>query len=98
MQDTVRGELEQVLHPDFTAPTRTRDRRHRDRPTVPSIEETDHAALPPGSSGPTCRIRPSRVRDRQREHERARRLLDRRRHGRRLRRTPIVQLTGSRGT
>ena len=40
MQDTVRGELEHVLHPDFTPP----------EPTAPqvSIEETDHAALPPG--------------------------------------------------
>lgn len=42
MQDTVRGELEQVLHPDFTPPDPA------DAHAQPSIEETDHAALPPG--------------------------------------------------
>jgi Tat protein translocase TatB subunit len=41
MQDTVRGELEQVLHPDFTAPNPTAT-----LPAGPS-EDTDHAVLPP---------------------------------------------------
>ncbi len=48
MQDTVRGELEQVLHPDFTAPDATQP---VDASSVAhdvlSLEETDHAALPP---------------------------------------------------
>jgi Tat protein translocase TatB subunit len=42
MQDTVRGELEQVLHPDFTPAN----------PAPGGVnvgEERDHAALPPGS-------------------------------------------------
>jgi len=42
MQDTVRGELEHVLHPDFSPanPGATQE----------AIEDTDHAALPPGAS------------------------------------------------
>ena len=44
MQDTVRGELEQVLHPDFSPPDAA------NASGVASIEETDHAALPPGGS------------------------------------------------
>jgi Tat protein translocase TatB subunit len=41
MQDTVRGELEQVLRPEFEATSA--DDGHG------SGEESDHAALPPGS-------------------------------------------------
>jgi sec-independent protein translocase protein TatB len=41
MQDTVRSEMEQVLRPDFE-PQRADDE-------YASIEESDHAALPPGS-------------------------------------------------
>jgi sec-independent protein translocase protein TatB len=63
MQDSVRGELEQVLHPDFTASDadgRTLDMGSGDvtPSTVPSIEETDHAALPPGSYGPDMSYSP----------------------------------------
>jgi Tat protein translocase TatB subunit len=43
MQDTVRGELDQVLHPDLTPGSGAVDEHV-------SIEETDHAALPPGPS------------------------------------------------
>ncbi len=43
MQDTVRGELEQVLHPDFAPPGPGAP------PEQAQIEETDHAALPPAS-------------------------------------------------
>ena len=47
MQDTVRGELEQVLHPDFTPPSPGAT------PEAAAVEDTDHAALPPGAlSGP----------------------------------------------
>jgi Tat protein translocase TatB subunit len=42
MQDTVRDELEHVLHPDFTPPSPTANAENA------SIGETDHAALPPG--------------------------------------------------
>src|SRR3954451_2900704 len=42
MQDSVRDELEHVLHPDYTPGGTTTD-------GTGSIEETDHAALPPGS-------------------------------------------------
>jgi sec-independent protein translocase protein TatB len=58
MQDSVRGELEQVLHPDFTAPNadaRTADLGAGD---VASIEDTDHSALPPGSFGPDMSYSP----------------------------------------
>jgi Tat protein translocase TatB subunit len=41
MQDTVRGELDQVLHPDLTPGPGAVDEHV-------SIEETDHAALSPG--------------------------------------------------
>ena len=43
MQDTVRGELDHVLHPDFVAPDAGATQQQA------SIEETDHAALPPGA-------------------------------------------------
>jgi len=43
MQDTVRGELDQVLHPDLTPGSGAVDEHV-------SIEETDHAALTPGPS------------------------------------------------
>ena len=43
MQDTVRGELDQVLHPDYTAPNAAETRE------VASAQDTDHAALGPGS-------------------------------------------------
>jgi sec-independent protein translocase protein TatB len=57
MQDTVRGELEQVLHPDFLAPDPAHDTPAQDNGVqdngvhndVASIEETDHAALAPGA-------------------------------------------------
>ena len=42
MQDTVRGELEHVLHPDFTPPG-------PGATEVSSVEDSDHAALPPGA-------------------------------------------------
>jgi sec-independent protein translocase protein TatB len=68
MQDSVRGELEQVLHPDFTAPDsdgRTLDvgsdsdtELDTTPSTVASLEETDHAALPPGSYGPDMSYSP----------------------------------------
>jgi Tat protein translocase TatB subunit len=41
MQDTVRGELEQVLRPEFEPPSADAG--------YTSIEESDHAALPPGT-------------------------------------------------
>ena len=44
MQDTVRDELEQVLHPDFAPPSAGEE--------YAAIEETGHAALPPGSFPP----------------------------------------------
>src|SRR4051812_42635984 len=71
MQDSVRGELEQVLHPDFTAPDA--DGRTNDVGTGEvngpgatsngsrSIEETNHAALPPGSYGPDMSYSPDPV-------------------------------------
>lgn len=43
MQDTVRGELDQVLHPDFIPPSAGATEG------LASIEESDHAALPPAS-------------------------------------------------
>jgi Tat protein translocase TatB subunit len=51
MQDTVRGELEQVLHPDFTAPdgTTPMSGHAAGTETVVTAEDTDHAALPPGA-------------------------------------------------
>jgi sec-independent protein translocase protein TatB len=63
MQDSVRGELEQVLHPDFTAPDpdgRTSELGPSEiAPTdIASLEETDHAALPPGSYGPDMSYSP----------------------------------------
>src|SRR4051795_7395403 len=42
MQDTVRDELEHVLHHDYAPGTVTTEE-------TGSIEETDHAALPPGA-------------------------------------------------
>ena len=60
MQDTVRGELEQVLHPDFLA---RRDGARRDGARrMPSVEETDHAALPPGTPASGTYPNPSRIR------------------------------------
>jgi Tat protein translocase TatB subunit len=71
MQDSVRGELEQVLHPDFTAPDA--DGRTNDVGTAEvsgpgaasngsrTIEETNHAALPPGSYGPDMSYSPDPV-------------------------------------
>src|SRR5438105_3484780 len=41
MQDTVRGELENVLRPDFTPA--------KPGATQEVVEDVDHAALPPGS-------------------------------------------------
>jgi Tat protein translocase TatB subunit len=46
MQDTVRDELEHVLHPDFTAPTTTT------APSVPAIEDNNHTVLPPSQLPP----------------------------------------------
>src|SRR3954453_15677826 len=43
MQDTVRGELEQVLHPDLNPTDPGSSAEHA------AVEEIDHAALPPGS-------------------------------------------------
>jgi len=43
MQDTVRGELEQVLRPEFEPPDAGAGVEYV------STEESDHAALPPGS-------------------------------------------------
>ena len=51
MQDSVRGELEQVLHPDFS-PHDAESGATQTSETfgaMGSIGETDHAALPPGS-------------------------------------------------
>ena|SRR5690349_2652607 len=47
MQETVRGELEHVLHPDFMAPdsgSTTATTEH-----AAAVEDVDHAALPSGS-------------------------------------------------
>lgn len=53
MQDTVRGELEQVLHPDFLAPdspASTTSTASSDASGHQSaIEDSNHAVLPPGS-------------------------------------------------
>ena len=49
MQDSVRGELEQVLHPDFSPPTAGDDTFAGQPSTTSSVGDTDHAALPPGS-------------------------------------------------
>lgn len=47
MQDTVRGELEQVLHPDFTpSPAGASSSSGAEQL---STEDTDHASLPPGA-------------------------------------------------
>ena len=46
MQDTVREELEHVLHPDFVAPdagSTSTTEAHA------ALEDVDHAALPPGA-------------------------------------------------
>jgi Tat protein translocase TatB subunit len=43
MQDQVRGELEQVIHPDFVAPA--------PRATAPVPGDTDHAAFPANGAG-----------------------------------------------
>ena len=43
MQDTVRDELENVLHPDFTPPG------PGDGAEQSSVEDVDHAALQPGA-------------------------------------------------
>jgi sec-independent protein translocase protein TatB len=48
MQDTVRGELEQVLHPDFS-PHDAMGQDAMGQDALTSTEETDHAALPPGA-------------------------------------------------
>ncbi|MGZ4691977.1 MAG: Sec-independent protein translocase subunit TatA/TatB [Acidimicrobiia bacterium] len=45
MQDTVRGELDQVLHPDYSPPSSPNAATGE----IASIDDTDHAALPPGS-------------------------------------------------
>src|SRR5690349_13783872 len=45
MQDSVRDEIEHVLHPDFMAPdpgTAAASEQHA------AVEDVDHAALPPG--------------------------------------------------
>ena len=44
MQDTVRGELETVLHPDFSAPNAAATTE-----VGAAAEDSDHAALSPGS-------------------------------------------------
>jgi sec-independent protein translocase protein TatB len=53
MQDTVRGELEQVLHPDFSPhDAMGHDATGHDamgQDAIAPTEETDHAALPPGA-------------------------------------------------
>ena len=49
MQDTVRGELEQVLHPDFLGHDAMGHDAMGHDAMGPSVEETDHAALPPGT-------------------------------------------------
>jgi Tat protein translocase TatB subunit len=48
MQDTVRGELEQVLHPDLTPPETAATGG------IASAQETDHAALPPAALPPAA--------------------------------------------
>ncbi len=48
MQDSVRGELEQVLHPDFSPSTAADDTYAAQ---APAAGDTDHA-LPPGSYAP----------------------------------------------
>ena len=68
MQDSVRGELEQVLHPDFTAPNadgRTSDVEIGEVGAAASasngtmaIGDTDHAVLAPGSFGPDMSYSP----------------------------------------
>jgi Tat protein translocase TatB subunit len=45
MQDTVRDELENVLHPDLVAPNSGSSAATDQHP---AIEDVDHAALPPG--------------------------------------------------
>jgi sec-independent protein translocase protein TatB len=44
MQDTVRGELDQVLHPDYSPPDAAATGEF-----ASANEDSDHAALPPGS-------------------------------------------------
>jgi sec-independent protein translocase protein TatB len=44
MQDTVRGELDQVLHPDYSPPDAGAAGE-----IASASEDNDHAALPPGS-------------------------------------------------
>jgi Tat protein translocase TatB subunit len=58
MQDSVRGELEQVLHPDFTAPDADGRTADLGGGNVASGGDTDHAALPPGSYGPDMSYSP----------------------------------------
>jgi len=45
MQDTVRDELEHVMHPDFLAPESGSSNTTE---THAAAEDVDHAALPPG--------------------------------------------------
>ena len=49
MQDTVRGELEQVLHPDYLPGN---PGAGSDMSSEVSSEELDHAALPPAAEPP----------------------------------------------
>jgi len=48
MQDTVRGELDQVLHPDYSPSTSPNAATGE----IVSTDDTDHAALPPGPLPP----------------------------------------------
>jgi sec-independent protein translocase protein TatB len=55
MQDTVRGELENVLHPDFSPPDAEAPQYGAGSQEVASIEDTDHStppALPPAYPAP----------------------------------------------
>jgi Tat protein translocase TatB subunit len=47
MQETVRDELEHVLHPDFLAPNQGPGMSGDE--TTALVEDADHAALPPGA-------------------------------------------------
>lgn len=61
MQDTVRDELEQVLHPDFAPPAAGEE--------YAAIEETGHAALPPGSLSAPGSFPPQAARENTGEHQ-----------------------------